>query len=93
MWEDLTAVPKARWATIHFTPHEDRVWMFNERGELLSTKLSPLGLNVMSRVQLIAPTTGQLNRRGGVCWAHPAYAYQHIFVRNDEELICVTMAP
>ncbi|MBT3603145.1 MAG: PQQ-like beta-propeller repeat protein [Candidatus Latescibacteria bacterium] len=93
VWEDLTAVPKARWATIHFTPHEDRVWMFNERGELLSTKLSPLGLNVMSRVQLIAPTTGQLNRRGGVCWAHPAYAYQHIFVRNDEELICVTMAP
>ncbi|MBT5831000.1 MAG: PQQ-like beta-propeller repeat protein [Candidatus Latescibacteria bacterium] len=93
VWEDLTAVPKARWATIHFTPHEDRVWMFNERGELLSTKLSPLGLNVMSRVRLIAPTTGQLNRRGGVCWAHPAYAYQHIFVRNDEELICVTMAP
>lgn len=92
VWEDLTAVPKARWATIHFTPHEDRVWMFNERGELLSTKLSPQGLDVMSRVQLIAPTTGQLNRRGGVCWAHPAYAYRHIFVRNDEELICVNMA-
>jgi len=92
VWEDLTAVPQARWATIHFTPHEDRVWMFNERGELLSTKLSPRGLDVMSRVQVIAPTKGQLNRRGGVCWTHPAYAYKHMFVRNDEELVCVNMA-
>lgn len=92
VWEDLTAVPKARWATIHFTPHEDRVWMFNERGEMLVTKLSPKGLDVRSRVPLIAPTKGQLNRRGGVCWAHPAYAYQHAFVRNDEELICVNLA-
>ena len=92
VWEDLTAVPQARWATIHFTPHEDRVWMFNERGELLIGKLSPQGLDVMSRVQVIAPTKGQLNRRGGVCWTHPAYAYKHMFVRNDEELICVNMA-
>lgn len=91
VWEDLTAVPKARWSTIHFTQHEDRVWMFNERGELLITKLSPQGLEIISRVQLIKPTRGQLNLRGGVCWAHPAYAYKHIFVRNDEELICVNL--
>lgn len=91
VWEDLTAVPKARWSNIHFTQHEDRIWMFNERGELMITKLSPKGLEVTSRVQLIKPTHGQLNRRGGVCWSHPAYAYKHIFVRNDEELICVNM--
>jgi len=91
VWEDLTAVPKARWSTIHFTQHEDRVWMFNERGELMITKLSPKGLEVISRVQLIEPTRSQLNRRGGVCWSHPAYAYKHIFVRNDEELICVNV--
>ncbi|MDP6037679.1 MAG: dehydrogenase, partial [Candidatus Latescibacteria bacterium] len=71
--------------------HEDRVWMFNERGELMITKLSPKGLEVISRVQLIEPTRSQLNRRGGVCWSHPAYAYKHIFVRNDEELICVNV--
>ena len=92
VWEDLSAVPKARWSTIHFTPQENGVWMFTERGELMISELSPEGLKVISRVQLIEPTRGQLNRRGGVCWAHPAYAYKHIFVRNDEELICVNLA-
>ncbi len=35
IWEDLTAVPKARWSNIHFIKNGDKVWMFNERGELL----------------------------------------------------------
>ncbi len=29
VWEDLSAVPKARWATIHFVEHGDKYWMFN----------------------------------------------------------------
>ncbi len=91
VWEDQTAVPKARWSTIHFTKHRDRIWMFNERGELLITTLSPEGLNVISRVQLIEPTRDQLNRRDGVCWSHPAYAYKHVFARNDRELICASL--
>jgi hypothetical protein len=32
-----------------------------------------------------------LNQRGGVVWAHPAFAYGHIFERNDEELICADL--
>ena len=53
IWEDLTAVPKARWGTIHFVQNADKVWMFNERGELLITTLSPEGLNIISRAKLI----------------------------------------
>ncbi len=41
IWESQDAVPKARWAAIHMVRQQDRVWMFNERGELLITKLSP----------------------------------------------------
>jgi outer membrane protein assembly factor BamB len=91
IWEDLTAVPRARWGTIHFVRNGDTVWMFNERGELLITSLSPAGLKVLSRAQLIEPTFGQLNERGGVCWAHPAFAYKHIFARNDEALVCASL--
>ena len=40
LWEDLTAVPKARWATIHTVRQADQVWMFNARGELLTIILS-----------------------------------------------------
>ncbi len=92
IWEDLTAVPKARWSNIHFIKNGDRVWMFNERGELLITTLSPDGLNIISRAKLIEPTRDQLNRRGGVTWAHPAFAYKHVFARNDKELVCASLA-
>ena len=91
IWEDLSAVPKARWSTIHFVGNHDKVWMFNERGELLITTLSPEGLHIISRAKLIEPTRDQLNRRGGVCWAHPAFAYKHVFARNDKELICANL--
>ena len=86
--EDLSAVPRARWSTIHFVRNRGAVWMFNERGELLITTLSSKGLVVHSRAQLIKPTTAQLNQRGGVCWAHPAFAYGHVFARNDDSLVC-----
>ena len=45
VWEDLSAVPKARWATIHMVRNGPRVWMFNERGELVIATLSPTGVS------------------------------------------------
>lgn len=88
IWENLTAVPEARWANIHMVQNSDKVWMFNERGELLITKLSIDGFQEISRTKLIEPTEGQLGKRGGVCWSHPAYANKHIYIRNDNELLC-----
>jgi outer membrane protein assembly factor BamB len=89
LWEDLTAVKKDRWANIHFIQHGQQTWMFNEHGELLITELSPKGLTIISRANLIEPTAGQLNRRGtGVTWSHPAFANRCVFARNDNRLIC-----
>lgn len=92
IWEDLTAVPEARWATIHMVRNGDKVWMFNDQGELIICTLSPEGYNEISRTQLISPTKGQLNRGDGVAWSHPAYANKHIFIRNDNELVCASLA-
>jgi outer membrane protein assembly factor BamB len=89
LWEDLTAVKKERWANIHFIRNGEQTWMFNEHGELLITELSPKGLTIISRANLIEPTAGQLNRRGtGVTWSHPAFANRCVFARNDNRLIC-----
>jgi outer membrane protein assembly factor BamB len=93
VWEDLTAVPKARWSTIHFVRHEQQYWMFNERGELIIGELSPRGFTEISRASLIAPTTGQLPERKGVCWSHPAFANRHIIARNDDEIVCASLIP
>jgi outer membrane protein assembly factor BamB len=92
VWENKTAVPPARWSTIHFVKNGDRYFMFNERGELLIGKLSPQGFQEISRAKLLEPTTDQLNQRGGVCWSHPAFANKRIFARNDKELVCASLA-
>ncbi len=92
VWESLEAVPKERWATIHFVRNGDKVWMFNEQGELIISDLSPKGFKELSRAKLIDPTTDQLRQRGGVTWAHPAFAYRHVFARNDKELVCANLA-
>jgi outer membrane protein assembly factor BamB len=95
IWEDQTATPRNRWSNIHFVRNADRIWMFNEMGELIIAKLDPKGFHEISRAQLIDPTPEQLSgrgRRNGVCWAHPAFAYKHVFIRNDNELICASLA-
>lgn len=92
IWESLDAVPKDRWSNIHMVRNEDKIWMFNERGELIISKLSPEGFHEISRAKLIEPTKGQLNQRGGVCWSHPAFAYKHVYIRNDEELVCADLS-
>jgi len=91
IWESLSAVPKARWANIHMVRNGQQTWMFNERGELIISQLSPQGYQEISRAHLINPTQGQLDQRGGVCWSHPAFANQHVYIRNDEEIVCASL--
>ena len=91
LWEDRTATPRARWSNIHFVRNGERYWLFNERGELIIAQLQPTGYREISRTRLIKPTLEQLRRRDGVCWAHPAFADGHVFIRNDEELVCASL--
>jgi outer membrane protein assembly factor BamB len=91
IWESLVPTPKSRWSTIHMVRNGRRMWMFNERGELIIARLSPQGYEEISRAKLLKPTRVQLSQRGGVCWSHPAYAQRHVFARNDEELVCASL--
>jgi outer membrane protein assembly factor BamB len=92
VWESLAAVPKERWATIHFVQNASKTWMLNDRGELIIAELSPQGYKEISRAKLLDPTKDQLNRGDGVVWAHPAFANKHVFARNDKELVCASLA-
>lgn len=92
VWEALPAGRTIRWFNIHMVENQDHVWMFNERGELAITKLSPKGYEEISKAKLIKPTRAQLNERGGVCWSHPAFANRHVFARNDEELVAADLS-
>jgi outer membrane protein assembly factor BamB len=93
IWEDQTAVKRDRWANIHFVQNGELTYMFNEHGELITAKLDKSGYHEISRAKLIEPTTVQLNRRGvGVTWGHPGFAYKHVFIRSDKELVCADLS-
>ena len=70
----------------------DKVWMFNECGELIITRLAPDGFHEISRAKLVEPTEEQFGQRGGVCWSHPAFANKCIYARNDKELVCADLS-
>lgn len=92
LWEDKTATPQGNFATIHPVRNGDRTWLFNERGGLIIARLTPEGFHEISRAKLIEPTLEQARIRGGVAWSHPAFAYRHVFARNDKELVCADLA-
>ncbi len=93
LWEDESVVKPDRFGTAHLISGVDRTWIFNEKGELIISRLSPDGFKEISRAKLIEPTRDQMpGRRGGVTWSHPAFAYRHVFARNDKELVCADLA-
>jgi outer membrane protein assembly factor BamB len=92
VWEDKTVTSQVRWGSAHMVRQGERVWVFNDRGELIIARLSPKGFETLSAAKLLSPTKEQLNRREGVTWSHPAFAYKHVFNRNDEELVCASLA-
>jgi outer membrane protein assembly factor BamB len=68
----------------------DRVWMFVETGDLVIAKLSPAGYEELDRAHLLQPTNVAFGR--DVVWCPPAFANRSIVVRNDIEIIRVSLA-
>lgn len=96
IWETQEAtVERVRWTSAQLVQHGDRVFITNDRGELILARLTPTGYQEIGRTPLIKPTSdprGRFRKLGAVFWSHPAYANRHIYARNDEELIAVTLA-
>jgi outer membrane protein assembly factor BamB len=95
IWQDLRATgskkePTERWANAFIIPNGDRVFLPNEKGDLVLARLSPSGYEEISRVHLLEPTGNAMGRK--VVWSHPAFANKAMFARNDKELICVSLA-
>jgi outer membrane protein assembly factor BamB len=89
LWEDLSLVPRERWANVHLVKQGTLVWGFNETGELLLGKFSPDGYQDLGRVKVIDPVKISPNPRDGVTWSHPAFAGDRIYIRSDSRLACI----
>jgi hypothetical protein len=74
----------------HITPQGDAVFIYTDKGDLIRAQLTSSGHNEISRTHLIEPTYPYAGRK--VTWSPPANANCHVFIRNDRELICTSLA-
>ena len=94
IWETQDAtVERRRWVSGFMVKNGDRVFLNNDRGELVMAHMSPAGYEELGRTNLIEPTSAPGNRRElrSVNWVHPAYANRHIIIRNDNEIVSLSM--
>ena len=85
IWDDGNRMtPKGRnpQATMVWLGESDRAVVLNSDGELLLVRLQPGGYQEISRTRVIGPT-----------WAHPAYAWGCVYVRNDDTITCIEVVP
>lgn len=93
LWQSLKPTTDDRpagHATAFLVKNNDRWILFNEKGELIFAKLSRVGYEEVSRAKVLEPT-GEVFGRSAV-WTHPAFANKCAFVRNDKEIVCVSLA-
>lgn len=106
VWEAEGLTTRNRWGSAYFIRHGDRHFVYNETGDLIIVEFSPEGYVELDRTHLLDPTsdagyggsrvgTGSRFRHGEsdrrVVWSHPAFANRHIVLRNDEEVIRVSL--
>jgi len=81
--------------TAFLTKHDDgtaadRFFLFTETGDLVIARLTPQGYEELSRAHLLEPTNNAFGRP--VVWCPPAFADRSVVVRNDAEIIRVSLA-
>ena len=92
MWETFKATggEEGRWANAFLIPHEDRYFIFDEKGDLILARLTPKGYDEIGRAKILEPTNKAAGR--DIVWSHPAFANRSMYARNDKEIVCVSLA-
>jgi len=99
LWETMKATsggPLERWSNAFIVAHEDRFFLFNEKGDLIIANLTPEDYEEISRAHLLDATNrmaaGQRQNKDSVLWSHPAFAHRSVYARNDKEIVCISLA-
>jgi outer membrane protein assembly factor BamB len=78
-----------RCADVFIVKNGDRFFLWTEKGDLIIARLSPKGYEEISRAHILDPTSAAFGH--DVLWCHPAFANKCFYVRNDKELVCVSL--
>jgi outer membrane protein assembly factor BamB len=92
-WLPVTGKEKSKpvyCGTAFVVKNGDQFFIFNDLGELIIAKMDAKGYQEIGRAKLLEPTGMAYGR--SVVWSHPAFAGKRCYVRNDKEIICVSLA-
>ena len=68
----------------------NRYFVMSEVGDLLVSELTKEGYKPHGRFHVLEPTGESFGR--SVVWSHPAYANKTAYIRNDKEIVAVSIA-
>lgn len=88
-WEVESLTERANGAGVNITTAGANAFLYTDRGDLILARLTPEQYTEISRVHLLDPTSPFAGKK--FAWSPPSYANGHIFVRNDEALICASL--
>jgi outer membrane protein assembly factor BamB len=76
--------------TAFLVKNGNKYFLMSETGHLIIAKLSPEGYKEVGRAKIIDTSNECFGRQ--VVWSHPAFANRCVFMRNDREIVCVSLA-
>ncbi len=76
--------------TAFVVKNRDRFFIFNDSGELVVARMDRTAYKEFGRVKVLEATTEGMGRL--VVWSHPAFAHRCMYARNDDELVCISLA-
>lgn len=92
VWETFapTSGKSERWGHAFVIKHDDRAFLFSEKGDLIIAKLTPEKYEEISLAHLVDPVNRDPGRN--VVWSHPAFANRCVYARNDKEIVCADLS-
>lgn len=90
LWSTDRVTARKTGPSIHITPQGHAAFLFTDEGMLIRARLSPDGYEEIARTKLIEPY--YLFGGHKLAWAPAAYANRCVYVCNERELICVSLA-
>jgi outer membrane protein assembly factor BamB len=68
----------------------EAVYGLTDQGNLVVLKLTPEKCEVLASAHVLETTHAAKGRKA--VWAHPAFADKRIYMKNDKEIVCVSVA-
>ncbi|MGE0608741.1 MAG: PQQ-binding-like beta-propeller repeat protein [Pirellulales bacterium] len=87
LWsDDHQMTPRGRnpHAVLQWLGKSERAIILNAEGDLILARLTPDGYDEQSRTNIVQPSPAPI-------WAHPAFAGDSVYARNDREIVRVRL--